>query len=237
MGNSMNKEILYQVSLEALEELFILVGEEYWGQWIQKDLQMWVKERTVDHHLDAYRGGMGSFSDLLILRYNGHKLEEGQEPWINACLRGLTSIAYGCARDIENNRNIETPDREETEVIFSGWICKGCGAEFGTEKNVLWAAADLWASSLIKKMLLGRGKDIVKQGYNWEKDPECQRCLAQVRAWIAKKPVCFLTDVFHWERDVCPNCSKKNWAGCRWKIDINQLNRACRGNVAQVFEK
>lgn len=87
----------YEHSLIAMKRLLDAVGETYWADWIETDIEHWRSKRSVSRHLSAY-GGMGSFNDIWICRANQHKITKAQEPWANTLCEWLGSICYYLAR-------------------------------------------------------------------------------------------------------------------------------------------
>lgn len=47
----------YEHSLIAMKRLLDAVGETYWADWIETDIEHWRSKRSVSRHLSAY-GGM-----------------------------------------------------------------------------------------------------------------------------------------------------------------------------------
>ncbi|MDQ4025458.1 MAG: hypothetical protein M3217_08210, partial [Actinomycetota bacterium] len=63
--------------MKELEKLLGDVGEDFWREWIRKDLTKIERgdRYALDHFLGAF-GGMGSFNDLIIHPVNGHDIFE-----------------------------------------------------------------------------------------------------------------------------------------------------------------
>jgi hypothetical protein len=82
--------------LIACEALLRSVGETFWADKIQSAL------KTGGNSIDVYfleeilswYGGMGSFNDLMISRYNDHLVDEKDEEKLNDELNRLRSQIY-----------------------------------------------------------------------------------------------------------------------------------------------
>lgn len=77
----------------ALDELVVLLrdhGETHWSRWAERCRSELARFDAValDHLLGAY-GGMGSFSDLIILAVNGHDVRPEEEAAVNDRLDAL----------------------------------------------------------------------------------------------------------------------------------------------------
>ncbi len=82
--------------LIACECLLRRVDETFWAD---KFLQIIQKNHTKLEHCSleeiiSFYGGMGSFNDLLISRYNGHKVAEEDEDEINDELDRIRDDIY-----------------------------------------------------------------------------------------------------------------------------------------------
>ena len=79
-------------------------GETHWAAWLA------TSKRTIaagdayglDYLLSAF-GGMGGFNDLLVLRVNGHAIEESQEGAVNTRLAELGSAIWAEATTIRHS--------------------------------------------------------------------------------------------------------------------------------------
>ncbi|WP_202805926.1 DUF6966 domain-containing protein, partial [Actinopolymorpha alba] len=62
-------------------------GESHWASWLATSRRRIAAGDTygLDHLLSAF-GGMGSLNDLLVLRVNGHEINEAQEGAVNTRL-------------------------------------------------------------------------------------------------------------------------------------------------------
>ena len=69
------------------------VGETFWSEKIEAVVERGISPFAARSILEWY-GGMGSFTDLLICRINGHDVEVGDEPEINKRLSALRTEIY-----------------------------------------------------------------------------------------------------------------------------------------------
>lgn len=81
----------YLKSLELQQKLLLANNEPFWADWIQKDMNAWDRDKTTQHHLDAF-GGAGSYNDV-NLNYG-----ENLGYWKNALLSNLATVSYCLAK-------------------------------------------------------------------------------------------------------------------------------------------
>jgi Domain of unknown function (DUF6966) len=89
-------------SMNELETLLGDVGEDFWRDWIRKDLTRIENgdRYALAHFLGAF-GGMGSFSDLVISPMNGHEISEEHIGSSNDRLGVLRSRAWASAKAMQ----------------------------------------------------------------------------------------------------------------------------------------
>ena len=80
-------------SLTECSELLQSVGETFWSGKIEAVLAQGISDYCARGILEWY-GGMGSFSDLMICRINGHDVRSEDEPEINQKLSVLRTMIY-----------------------------------------------------------------------------------------------------------------------------------------------
>ncbi len=95
-------------SMNELETLLGDVGEDFWRDWIRKDLtKIEHGDRyALDHFLGAF-GGMGSFNDLIIHPVNGHEISKENIDFVNGRLGVLRSRAWASAKAMQ--RELDHP--------------------------------------------------------------------------------------------------------------------------------
>lgn len=81
-----------------LNEVIVLLrehGEAHWLSWAERCRRELLAGDPVvyDEILEAF-GGMGSFNDLLVLRHNGHLIEQNQEQAVNDRLADLRTAIW-----------------------------------------------------------------------------------------------------------------------------------------------
>jgi hypothetical protein len=89
-------------SMKQLETLLGDVGEDFWRDWIRKDLTKIERgdRYALDHFLRAF-GGMGSFNDLTIHPANGHKISKDNAASVNHRLGVLRSQSWSSAKAMQ----------------------------------------------------------------------------------------------------------------------------------------
>ena len=88
--------------MKKLETLLGDVGEDFWRDWIRKDLPRIENgdRHALDHFLEAF-GGTGSFNDLIIHPVNGHEISEEHIDSANHQLGVLRSKAWASAKAMQ----------------------------------------------------------------------------------------------------------------------------------------
>ena len=91
----------------SLNETVLLLrehGESHWLAWAERCQRELDAHDTAafDHILSAF-GGMGSFNDLLILGYNKHRIEPGQETAVNDRLANLRTAIWTSATALRHD--------------------------------------------------------------------------------------------------------------------------------------
>jgi hypothetical protein len=81
--------------LEQTVSLLNQHGESHWAAWLatcERELAAG-DAHGLDRFLGAF-GGMGSFNDLLVMKVNGHRIEQEQESAVNRRLAELRHEAW-----------------------------------------------------------------------------------------------------------------------------------------------
>lgn len=86
------------ISMEALAALLSRYGEQYWADWVRRDLEMirLYERYGLERMLSAF-GGMGSLTDLRIHPYNGHPISSDEIELVNDQLAALSDAV---SRDV-----------------------------------------------------------------------------------------------------------------------------------------
>lgn len=127
----------YDNALRGMERLLNDVGETHWRDWIRQDLQEWEAAGTASHHLSAY-GAMGSFSDVVLCRANGHRVTEAQEPWVDRLFNDLQSACYYLATHLGKPTFAWSLVRSMGNIgsTLDGWRCVRCSYAEVTPKDL-----------------------------------------------------------------------------------------------------
>lgn len=82
--------------LIACEAFLRSVGETFWADKIQSTLKKGGRSSDIYliEEILSWYGGMGSFNDLMISRYNDHLVDEKDEEKLNDELNRLRSQIY-----------------------------------------------------------------------------------------------------------------------------------------------
>lgn len=118
----------FEAALSGMFRLFSDVGEERWAKSIGRDLKRWQETRDVEGHLSSH-GAMGSLTDVILCRQNGHDLSPEQEPWADTLYQLLLVVLHALAsnggRDLPAERLSGSFDPRTTQL--QGRHCRACG--------------------------------------------------------------------------------------------------------------
>lgn len=110
----------YKISLEILHRILKDSGNDHWANWITKDINEWIDNKKVDHHLRAY-GGMGSINDLAV----GGADMIGV--WKNRLFDIIKNISWSLAKGKISRVPVDTEFYRYGNNEISGWRCCKCG--------------------------------------------------------------------------------------------------------------
>lgn len=88
--------------LISCETLLSSVGESFWSEKIRYMLDRDIRDldKEIPEEILSWYGGMGSFNDLQISKYNGHLVLRKDEDRLNDKLNDLRSGIYKEAVDL-----------------------------------------------------------------------------------------------------------------------------------------
>ena len=205
----------YESALRAMEHLLDAVGETHWRDWIRQDLREWEATGTAGHHLSAY-GGMGSFTDVVLCRANGHQITGAQAPWVERLFQDLQSVCYYLANHVGKRTSTSALVRSMGTVGTSldGWRCLHCGHREVTPKDIdRYLAYHRVRHDIIaayKGGVLGRLIDQVL-ALDFPDHPEARRVVADA----ARTSGISVREREGWMRP-CPKCRSNDTAVCYW---------------------
>jgi hypothetical protein len=106
MRSTGGTQYLQDVLIEAAA-LVRRAGEKKWAEWLDQDriLVSCGDLEGLDHLLKAF-GGMGSFSDLVILPSNGHTIAESEVDSVNSALDAYRTKIYELASYRQQQRGL-----------------------------------------------------------------------------------------------------------------------------------
>ena len=81
--------------LNSMETLLKSVQEDFWSKKIEDFLKKYNDTGDIDiKEIESWYGGMGSINDLIVSRYNDHKIDENNEKAVNDELNILRKRIY-----------------------------------------------------------------------------------------------------------------------------------------------
>lgn len=91
-------------AIDQARDLLDHVGEEFWSDWLAERAQALraFGANGIERPLQGF-SGMGSFNDLLVHRFNGHRVSSGDEDHVNARLGELRAEIFRTAERIRSN--------------------------------------------------------------------------------------------------------------------------------------
>jgi hypothetical protein len=103
-GRTLSKREQLLKTLSAAESLLSCHGEEHWASWLRRDVSL---IRAGDgfglEHLSSAFGGMGSFNDLILHQFNGHRIRDEETRPVNDRLDQLRSEIFELAEELRRS--------------------------------------------------------------------------------------------------------------------------------------
>ncbi|MCP9768024.1 hypothetical protein EGI22_08870 [Lacihabitans sp. LS3-19] len=194
----------YLKTLELLKSLLISNGEQFWADWMQKDIDVWNKDKSTEHHLHAF-GGAGSFNDINL----GQNDKIGY--WKNALLSNLASISYGFAK----TQTIEIPKGYFSQL--EGGMCRKCKNGDIAENSIERFLAAKFIPEIIEKNLLSNDFLEILNLENFQNNSETQTEKAEIINAIKNANIKLNPFGSAWEYD-CKICGEPNKISYRWDV-------------------
>jgi hypothetical protein len=230
---------MYISSLKAMEYLLEKVNEDYWCNWIRKDIKEWETNQTVDHHMSAY-GGMGSFNDVVICTANQHTISKGTEEWADQLFNWLKSLCFAFAKTPDKDFTLKELEEKigyhdaslsafvdgenaprETRRLFEnkapirGWRCMDCGHGEIDEISInYYLAQELLPSIVFKACIERKLKEMIDNVLLLKIDN-----LDTEKQGIVDAINLSNISIVHERKDFmcpCPLCTSDNTAVYRW---------------------
>lgn len=98
MTDSDKLQDLLLINLKALIQHLDKYEVKFWSEYFQK-INKLIDNGDIRglNSLTSMRGGMGSFTDLVICKINGHTIEEKEEDFANSELMRLGELVFKSA--------------------------------------------------------------------------------------------------------------------------------------------
>lgn len=218
----------YKIVLTELYKFFTLINDDFRAKWIAEDISLWETAKSVEHHLTAYKGGMGSvFNDFVICVQNKHNITHEQEVWANRIFDVLTDIAHCFALKLAEGKTLSLDDIKENSwnmMHIAGNCCIDCGyalmprssidyyiAPSIVEKEILYA---LKQNSLKKSIdtIMALDLPVIKS----EREKTI-KLLAESKINYIEETTRLPNYIPSWIMRPCKKCGSNNTAVYRWK--------------------
>jgi len=200
----------YKISLEILYRLLKDFGNDHWANWISKDINDWIENKEVDHHLSAF-GGMGSINDLAVGKANTIGV------WKNRLFDIIKNLSWSLAKGNISKAPTDTDFYKFGNNEISGWRCRNCGHARINKVNI----EDYLSTQFLPILIV----DLIKKD-RFEKIIDLDNFINfseinTTRELIAKQIIdqkIILTNGNEWLW-TCPECESKDVCVYRWNYD------------------
>lgn len=237
---------LLRTVLEGLELLLAGVGIAGWRDAMRTVLDQPGAAETADAYLRLSAGSAsGTFHDLTISLYNGHRVTEDQEPWVNELLATFQSIGLLAARAIsDGGASAPMPTSVEeaaarhahvgedvpprTRMHVNGMRCTTCDTRFMLDSSIDWTAARRWSLfTAPARIATQRSASLVAAAISPATDPDTRASIGDMRLAVRslKLPEIRLpyNRADRGPTDPCPVCGAVTWTPVTWQLEGDPL--------------
>lgn len=210
----------YKTSLDILFRLLKDSGNDHWANWIKEDIENWIDNKNVDHHLKAF-GGMGSINDLYVGKADIIGI------WKNKLFETIKILSWSLAKGKISTAPIDKDFYKNGNREIRGWKCRSCGhsridkvdiEEYLSTKFLPYIIVDL-----IKKE---RFEEIINLD-NFINIEEIKTTRELISKQITDQEI-VLTSGSQWLW-ICPECATKDACVYRWNYD-KESNKLIESN-------
>ena len=194
----------YLNTLKLLKSLLLSNEEQFWADWMQKDIEAWNKNKSTDHHLDAF-GGAGSFNDINL----GQTEKIGY--WKNALLSNLASISYGFAK----TKTIEISKGYLRQL--EGEMCRKCKNGEITENAIERFFANKYIPLFLENLLSSENYHGLLELENLSNSKEIEKEKSEIFKAIENAKISIKPFGTPWTYN-CNKCGEPDKISFRWNI-------------------
>jgi hypothetical protein len=196
-------KITFDESRQALSWLLETVHDR-WAQGISQ---------TSGQGFRAVCGGMGSFSDVIICRQNGHHIEADKEGLANELLNCFSAICFASAKS-----NLTSDEAVRTcgtiSLVLQGIRCLNCGHARVSLDNLACFQAAITVRKLLQEGIQNR--DLFRRVTSYWESYSAQRETASLQILLAPSQIEF--QMIHDMMRPCPSCDSRDTAIYRWNL-------------------
>jgi predicted RNA-binding Zn-ribbon protein involved in translation (DUF1610 family) len=204
----------YKTTLTILAKILQEKDYEHWAKWMQEDLKLWEKDKSVEHHLHAY-GGMGSFNDVVI----GGNDNEGI--WEGHIFGHLQGLAYSLAKGDTLESILKSISNQLRSNELSGWRCRNCGDARMTDRDINLFIANNFIPKFFVEYMQEDRLDEVLNILKLIDSEEVMNKKAQIKTLIQQANIILNPDDnWLW---TCPKCGSSEVCVYRWIISGNDV--------------
>lgn len=157
-------------------------------------------------------GGMGSFSDLIICRENGHQITAEREPLANELMSCMSSICHTTSKRGDLTAHDAIACCGTLGLVLSGWLCRICGYGAANDRALRSLIAANAVREAIRTGIQRQTPEVVLLGL-WT-GPEDWDGLQALRARSVADGIQSLNSD-GWMRP-CPVCGSEDTCVYRW---------------------
>jgi hypothetical protein len=206
----------YKTALAILAKILQEENYEHWAKWMQEDIKLWEKDKSIEHHLHAY-GGMGSFNDVVI----GGNNNEGI--WKGHIFGHLQTLAYSLAKGDTLDSILKSISNLHYSNELSGWRCRNCGDARMTDREINLFIANYFIPKFFVKFVQGDRLNEVTDILKLIDSEDVINKKVQVKSLIQQANITLNPDDnWLW---TCPKCGSADVCAYRWVLvgDVTEL--------------
>ena len=200
----------YKISLEILYRLLKESGNDHWANWISKDINDWIDNKKVDHHLSAF-GGMGSINDTAVGGADMIGI------WKNKLFDIIKNLSWSLAKGKISKAPTDIDFYKFGNNEISGWRCRKCGHARIDRVKIEGYLSTKFLPIIIVDLIENNGLEKIVDLDNIVNRNEINTLRELIYKQIIDEKIT-LTNGNEWLW-TCPECESKDVCVYRWTYD------------------
>jgi hypothetical protein len=211
----------YGMVLRSMFELISKLNMTYWINWINEDITCWERDKSVDHHLNAFH--KEGLSDVWVCVQNGFDITVGQEPWAQALHEKLCVVSINLARQIKSKHEVDIEEALSNAVFsrnIQGSRCLKCGFMQLSQSNIdFYLAPNIILQEFCERLRIGQLNSFVSDVLSLNINT-IEKERSRIRSMMEKSNISF-ADTGRFMRP-CKKCESADTAVYRWEEKIEK---------------